>query len=31
VGEILSMDDVALDTTTQAYALRREACAMVAG
>jgi predicted homoserine dehydrogenase-like protein len=30
-GEILSVRDVALDTTTQAYALRRETCAMVAG
>jgi predicted homoserine dehydrogenase-like protein len=28
-GEILRMADVALDTTTQAYALRREACALV--
>jgi predicted homoserine dehydrogenase-like protein len=30
-GEILRVDDVALDITTQAYALRREACAMMAG
>jgi predicted homoserine dehydrogenase-like protein len=31
VGEILRIGDVALDTTTQAYALRRETCTMVAG
>jgi hypothetical protein len=30
-GEILSVRDVALDTNTQAFALRRATCAMVAG
>ena len=30
-GEILRARDVALDTTTPAYALRRETCAMIAG